>query len=47
MGVDVGVGSSVCEENVDQYFCSGVRVETAFATLSRGRGLISVAIVRN
>ena len=44
-GVEVGVGRSVCEENEDQYFCSGVNVVAALATLRRGRGVTSVAIV--
>lgn len=46
MGVEVGVGRRVCEEKVVQYFCSGVRGVAALATLSRGRGVISVAILR-
>lgn len=46
-GVEVGVGRSVWDVKVDQYFCSGVRVVAALATFSLGRAVISVAIVEN
>ena len=43
-GDEVGVGRSVCNEKVDQYFCSGVWVEGAAANLMRGKGITSAAM---
>jgi len=43
-GDDVGVGRRVCDEKVDQYFCSGVWEEGAAANLMRGKGVTSAAM---
>jgi hypothetical protein len=45
IGDEFGEGRRICEENVAQYFWSGVRAASEAGSLMGGRGATSVAIV--
>jgi len=46
IGDEFGEGRRICEENVAQYFWSGVRAASEAGSLRGGRGATSAAIVK-